>query len=197
MAAPPTWGKRGMSSLEAKVVGPPGLAPAGRVWSTTLDSPLGPVQIGACAAGLTRVHFGASAWNGASPEGDPSDAPPEVRALLDAAVHELGAYFKGRLRAFTVPLAPVGTEFQRAVWAELRKIPFGERRTYRDIAVALGRPTATRAVGAANGQNPLGILQPCHRVLGADGSLTGFAGGLAAKKWLLEHEHRHAPLTLA
>lgn len=159
-----------------------------------LDSPLGRIRLGAIDSGLTFVHFGDSSWSGL--ESEPNAAPNPEHPVLALAVAELTAYFEGRLQTFTTPLAPRGTEFQQAVWAELRKIPFGERRAYRDLAHALGRPTATRAVGAANGQNPIGIIQPCHRVLGADGSLTGFAGGLAAKRWLLEHEHRHAAWSL-
>lgn len=157
------------------------------------DSPLGPVRIGATDAGLTQVHFGDLDWNVVTTD---AFVPSASHPILALAEHELRAYFEGQLTVFSVPLAARGTEFQHAVWAELRQIPYGERRAYRDIANALGRPTATRAVGAANGQNPIGIIQPCHRVLGANGSLTGFAGGLAAKKWLLEHEHRHAPLRL-
>jgi len=159
-----------------------------------LDSPLGRIRLGAIDSGLIFVHFGDPAWAG--PRDESHAAPNPEHPVIALAIRELRAYFEGRLEVFTVPLAPRGTEFQQAVWAELRKIPYGERRAYRDLAHALGRPTATRAVGAANGQNPIGIIQPCHRVLGADGSLTGFAGGLAAKRWLLEHEHRHAPLSL-
>lgn len=161
-----------------------------------MPSPLGPIRLGATELGLTYVHFGDPAWAGADIDlGAPNLMHPD-HPILALAIIELTAYFEGRLQTFTTPLAPQGTPFQHQVWAELRKIPFGERRAYRDIANAIGRLSATRAVGAANGQNPIGILQPCHRVLGADGSLTGFAGGLAAKRWLLDHEHRHAPLTL-
>ena len=91
-------------------------------------------------------------------------------------------------------LDPAGTAFQKLVWAQLVAIPHGETRSYGQIAKAMGRPSASRAVGAANGQNPIGIIVPCHRVIGANGSLTGYAGGMAAKQWLLEHEHVGLPL---
>lgn len=98
------------------------------------------------------------------------------------------AYFAGELQRFTLPLAAVGTPFQRAVWQALCDIPYGETRSYRDIALAIGKPTAMRAVGAANGRNPLSIIVPCHRVIGKDGSLTGYAGGLPIKQALLRLE---------
>jgi len=150
-----------------------------------LDSPIGPIRLAATDEGLTQVHFGALGWRGVTA---PALVPLASQRVLAQAAEELSAYFAHQLTAFSVPLAPRGTAFQRAVWAALRAIPCGETRAYRDIAQALGRPTATRAVGAANGQNPIGIIQPCHRVIGADGSLTGFAGGLDAKRWLLAHE---------
>jgi len=106
-------------------------------------------------------------------------------AVLAKAAKQLGEFFDGRRRHFDLPLAASGTQFQRAVWSQLTKIPFGEVRSYRDIAAEIGRPTAVRAVGAANGRNPLPIVVPCHRVIGADGSLTGFAGGLGRKRQLL------------
>lgn len=112
--------------------------------------------------------------------------------LLERAAGELREYFAGRRRAFDLPLAPQGTPFERAVWAELVAIPFGETRSYSGLARALGRPRAARAVGAANGKNPIAVVVPCHRVVGADGSLTGYAGGEAMKRWLLDHERRAA-----
>lgn len=111
----------------------------------------------------------------------------ELRPVAEA----LAAYFEGRLRAFTVPLDLRGTPFQRQVWEALCHIPFGEVRTYAEIAELLGRPRATRAVGAANGANPVALIVPCHRVIGSNGSLTGYAGGLALKRFLLEHERQH------
>jgi methylated-DNA-[protein]-cysteine S-methyltransferase len=117
--------------------------------------------------------------------------------VLALAAAQLAEYFAGARRDFSVPLAPRGTGFQRLVWAELVKIPFGETRSYGELARALDRPSASRAVGAANGRNPLSILVPCHRVIAGSGALTGYAGGLDAKRWLLEHEARQLPLTLA
>jgi methylated-DNA-[protein]-cysteine S-methyltransferase len=107
---------------------------------------------------------------------------------LARASLQLAEYFAGQRRGFDLPLAAGGTAFQQAVWQALREIPWGELRSYRDIACALQNPRAVRAVGAANGRNPLPIVVPCHRVIGANGSLTGFAGGLEAKKLLLELE---------
>jgi methylated-DNA-[protein]-cysteine S-methyltransferase len=108
--------------------------------------------------------------------------------VLAEAARQLRAFFAGELTTFDLPLAPAGTPFQRAVWDALRAIPFGETRSYRDVAVGLGAPSAVRAVGAANGKNPLAIVVPCHRVVGSSGALTGYAGGLARKRWLLAHE---------
>ncbi|MEL3923622.1 methylated-DNA--[protein]-cysteine S-methyltransferase [Aeromonas enteropelogenes] len=102
---------------------------------------------------------------------------------------EFEAYFAGRLQRFTLPLAASGTEFQQAVWQALCDIPYGETRSYGDIARAIGKPNAMRAVGAANGRNPLSIIVPCHRVIGQNGSLTGYAGGLEIKKALLQLEN--------
>jgi methylated-DNA-[protein]-cysteine S-methyltransferase len=101
---------------------------------------------------------------------------------------QLEQYFAGELRAFSVPLAPRGTPFQRTVWQELLRIPCGETRSYGEVAAAIGRPTASRAVGMANGGNPISLIIPCHRVIGQDGSLTGYGWGLPRKRWLLAHE---------
>ena len=109
-------------------------------------------------------------------------------AVLAQAREELAAYFDGRLREFTVPLAPNGTEFQMRVWTALTKIPYGTTISYADLARRLRNSAAVRAVGAANGRNPIPVIVPCHRVIGSDGSLTGFGGGLDRKRWLLQHE---------
>jgi methylated-DNA-[protein]-cysteine S-methyltransferase len=109
-------------------------------------------------------------------------------SLLDEARRQLVAYFAGQLRAFDLPLAPNGTEFQRRVWTELTKIPFGTTTSYAELARRVSNAAAVRAVGAANGRNPIPIIVPCHRVIGSDGTLTGFGGGLHRKRWLLEHE---------
>lgn len=108
-------------------------------------------------------------------------------AIADVAA-QLGEYFRGERRAFDLELAPRGTEFQRDVWSALQRIPYGETRSYSDIAREIGRPAAVRAVGAANGANPIPIVIPCHRVVGSNGSLTGFGGGIETKRWLLALE---------
>jgi methylated-DNA-[protein]-cysteine S-methyltransferase len=152
---------------------------------SSISTPIGVLRVYCTDAAITAISL---------PTDDPPTAPPGEHALHREASDQLLAYFAGTLRAFDLPLAPAGTPFQAAVWAGLQTIPFGETRTYRDMAEALGRPTATRAVGAANGKNPIAIVVPCHRVIGADGSLTGYAGGLATKAWLLRHEGlRHVP----
>jgi len=111
---------------------------------------------------------------------------------LKQVVDQFEAYFCGALATFELPLDPVGSEFQLAVWNALRTIPFGQTRTYGEIARAIGMPKAARAVGLANHDNPIAIIVPCHRVIGADGSLTGYGGGLPRKRWLLRHEARFA-----
>jgi len=116
---------------------------------------------------------------------------PERRApILVRAKQELEGYFAGERRAFSVPVAPRGTEFQRAVWTELQRIPAGATQSYGEIAMRLGLPNAARAVGRANATNPIAIIVPCHRVIGANGSLTGYAWGTDKKAWLLEHERK-------
>jgi methylated-DNA-[protein]-cysteine S-methyltransferase len=107
---------------------------------------------------------------------------------LPAAARQLKEYFTGKRREFDLPLRMEGTEFQQRVWRELTKIPFGETRSYGQLAKRIGNPNGSRAVGLANGRNPIAIIVPCHRVIGADGSLTGFGGGLDRKEWLLTHE---------
>jgi methylated-DNA-[protein]-cysteine S-methyltransferase len=148
-----------------------------------LDSPVGRILLAGEGETLFRVHF---------QQGEkPMDVPAEWRHAPDGfgeAVRQLNAYFAGRLFSFDLDLRPDGTEFQRAVLAELEKIPYGETATYGDVARRLGRPGASRAVGAANGRNPLPIVIPCHRVVGADGRLTGYGGGLWIKERLLALE---------
>jgi methylated-DNA-[protein]-cysteine S-methyltransferase len=108
--------------------------------------------------------------------------------VLSATRAQLGEYFAGRRQDFDLPLAPAGTAFQRAVWTELLRIPFGNTTSYGDIAARVGGPRAVRAVGAANGRNPIALIVPCHRVIGGNGRLTGYGGGLPTKHWLLSHE---------
>lgn len=148
-----------------------------------IDSPVGRLLLAGTADALHFLSFpaGHKAF-GPRPGWVPDDAPFAV------ARRQLEAYFAGRLRRFDLPLHLGGTPFQRLHWHYLATIPHGETRSYAQVAAALGRPNAARAVGAANGANPLPILLPCHRVLGADGTLTGFGGGVATKAWLLRHE---------
>lgn len=151
----------------------------------TLSSPLGLLTLVASARGLAAIL-----WE----NDDPRRVP--LGPLIEAGDHpvlartqaQLDEYFAGTRRAFALPLDFVGTAFQKQVWAALLTIPFGETRSYADIARTIGRPTACRAVGAANGRNPISIVAPCHRVIGANGGLTGFAGGIAAKRRLLALE---------
>lgn len=153
-----------------------------------LPSPVGRLKLVASDAGLVAIL-----WDGEDPNrvrlGAMTEQPDH--AVLAEASRQLTDYFAGRRRTFTVRLDFRGTDFQKQVWAALLAIPFGETRSYGQIARELGRPSASRAVGAANGRNPISIIAPCHRVVGADGALTDFAGGLAAKTYLLEHERRH------
>lgn len=155
-----------------------------------VPSPLGALHLGATDEGLVAVAFGRELAR--------DEIGPDVRhgaghPVIELARRELDAYFAGALTAFTVPRATFGTPFQRAVWDALVAIPFGERRAYQDVARAIGRLGAERAVGAANGQNPIAIVVPCHRVIGKGGALTGYAGGLDIKRWLLAHEARVRP----
>ena len=119
---------------------------------------------------------------------EPGEPPAELTAAL-------AAYFSGDVTALDgLPVARIGSEFQRRVWAALRQIPAGETRSYGQLAAAIGQPTASRAIGLANGANPIGIVVPCHRVIGSGGALTGYAGGVERKAWLLRHEGALAPL---
>jgi methylated-DNA-[protein]-cysteine S-methyltransferase len=148
-------------------------------------SAVGELMLVADEDALTGMHF----MRGRQPPA-PQAAWVMSRShpVLQQAQDELDAYFRGRLRRFTVPLAPQGTAFQLRAWDALARIPFGETRTYGEQAVSIGQPSATRAVGMANGRNPIGIIIPCHRVIGAGGALTGFGGGLEAKRYLLALE---------
>jgi methylated-DNA-[protein]-cysteine S-methyltransferase len=152
-----------------------------------MPSPVGRLTLVADEDGLREISFPrGSHAAGSVPDGYRPNAEPfrDVMAQLEG-------YFAGKLNSFDLALAPEGTPFQREVWSYLRTIPYGETVSYGDIARRLGRPNAYRAVGAANGRNPIPIIIPCHRVIGADGSLTGFGGGLPIKIQLLELEARH------
>ena len=155
--------------------------------TATIPSPTGDLTLIASDAGLAAVQWQKDARS--KPLLAPCVENPD-HPVIAAAVTQLGEYFAGTRTAFDLPLDPTGTAFQRAVWAELLAIPYGETRSYADVARAIGRPTATRAVGAANGQNPLPIVAPCHRVIGSSGALTGFGGGLPNKILLLDLESR-------
>lgn len=144
-----------------------------------IDSPIGGLAISSNGAALTRIDFVKPPPPAVADRGD---------ELLCEAARQLRAYFAGTLSEFDLPLDPAGTEFQRRVWNALCAIPWGHTVSYTEIARRVGRPTATRAVGAANGRNPIAIVIPCHRVIGANGSLTGYGGGLPIKRWLLAHE---------
>lgn len=148
-----------------------------------MDTPIGTLTLAADADGLRRIDFPPPR----SPPADEEWIEGESRVLLQAR-RQLEEYFAGTRRDFDLPLSPRGTDFQRRVWNTLAEIAYGDTWSYRDLALRLGKPTAMRAVGAANGRNPLPIVLPCHRVIGADGSLTGFGGGLPTKAFLLRLE---------
>lgn len=148
-------------------------------WTVLEPTPVGPLLLVASDGALTTLHFG-----GGPGPGERDDADP----VLVAAAEQLREYFAGDRKEFELPLAPVGTEFQRTVWERLREIPYGTTITYGELARRVGNPAASRAVGLANGRNPIAIVVPCHRVIGSDGKLTGFAGGMDTKRALLELE---------
>ena len=152
-----------------------------------LDSPVGPLLLAADESGLRQLAFPCEKTK----QTPPSDWQ-ENGAFFSETTRQLTAYFASELRTFDLPLAPQGTPFQLQVWQTLPEIPYGQTLSYGDLAQKIGNPKASRAVGAANGQNPLPILIPCHRVIGANGRLTGFAGGLETKKVLLSLEQRHS-----
>lgn len=141
------------------------------------QSPIGLIEIKVTAGAITSLVF--------VEETREEERPGPI---VEEAIRQLSAYFDGTRRDFDLPISPQGTDFQRLVWQHLLDIPYGQIISYQDLAKAIGKPEAIRAVGAANGQNPISIVVPCHRVLGSDGSLTGYGGGLWRKEWLLKHE---------
>ncbi len=153
--------------------------------SCFINTPLGIAQIMGDVEGISAISIQ-----------DSGDISIDIPILLSHAVHQLQAYFRGELVHFDFELKPQGTEFQLRVWEELMKIPYGKTISYLDLSKKLGDVKAIRAVASANGKNPLWIVIPCHRVIGTDGSLTGYAGGLWRKKWLLEHESPSGQQTL-
>ena len=152
---------------------------------TRINSPVGTLKLIASDRALVAV-----VWRDHTAGQVPEDHAVESRAhpLLKATEQQLGEYFAGDRREFDLPIELLGTDFQRSVWTALRTIPYGQTRSYADIARQIGQPTAMRAVGAANGRNPVSIIVPCHRVIGTSGALTGFGGGLDAKAKLLALE---------
>jgi methylated-DNA-[protein]-cysteine S-methyltransferase len=156
--------------------------------TTTIDSPIGELTLTADGRLLTGVHMHEQRHLPRIPAGSQRDD-----GGLAHVVAQLEAYFAGELTDFELPMRMHGTEFQQRVWASLCEIPYGETISYGELARWVGNPKASRAVGLANGRNPVAIIVPCHRVIGADGSLTGYGGGLDRKVWLLEHEASHRP----
>ena len=158
--------------------------PAGeRRAHTVLDSPLGPLTLLGTDGALTGLYLRERRY-----PPDPACFGAPDPTPFGECVAQLRAYFAGELTDFDVALAPAGTPFQQRVWAALREIPYGQTVTYAQLADRIGRPTAARAVGLANGRNPISIIVPCHRVVGSTGALTGYGGGLENKAWLLAHE---------
>lgn len=155
------------------------------IYRAAIESPLGELRLASNGAALTELLL--PSHNGRPLPQEPLGTQ-QTDTVLREALRQLRAYFAGKLRDFDIPLDPQGTDYQLRVWRELRKIPYGETISYGELARRMGRPAASRAVGAANGRNPISIMIPCHRVIGADGTLTGYGGGLEAKRWLLEHE---------
>lgn len=168
------------------------------LYEERIDTPIGTIVVMTDDAGRVRVldfadyddrmrrllarHYGAAGWQIAS------------ATAASGAARRLTAYFAGDVAAIDeIETATAGTAFQRSVWTALRNVGAGRTVSYADIAAAIGRPTATRAVGLANGGNPVAIVVPCHRIIGRSGALTGYAGGVERKRWLLDHERRHAP----
>jgi methylated-DNA-[protein]-cysteine S-methyltransferase len=155
----------------------------------SIETPIGPLLLLGDGEGLVELGL---------PERGKLAQPPAgaqaSKARLRAAAHQLGEYFAGTRSQFDLPLHPSGTAFQLEVWGALLTIPYGETVSYKDIAQRIGRPRAVRAVGAANGANPLAIIVPCHRVIGSHGDLVGYGGGLPIKRWLLAHERQFAPV---
>jgi methylated-DNA-[protein]-cysteine S-methyltransferase len=155
-----------------------------------VKSPIGPILLAGDEEGLKHVNF----MKGKK-KIEVSDDWVENEEFFREISGQLEAYFSGKLKPFDVKLAAEGTEFQKSVWKALCEIPYGETRSYKDIAVSIGKPKAYRAVGLANNRNPIAIIVPCHRVIGADGKLTGYAGGLDVKEFLLKLEENNLSMS--
>lgn len=153
---------------------------------TYLESPVGRICLQADGQFLTGLHLpDHKHWPGVSPNWHRTDTP------FAAVRGQLAGYFAGERTEFDIPLKLIGTPFQNRVWQELARIPFGVTISYGELARRVGQPTASRAVGSANGKNPISIIVPCHRVIATSGNLIGYGGGLLNKQWLLQHEHSH------
>ena len=156
--------------------------------TTTMDSPVGELRLIAGENGLRAILWGAEDAERIASIDD--ELVQGTTPVLDEAISQLEEYFAGTRREFDLPLDPAGTEFQQSAWMVLRTIPYGQTISYGQQAEQLGDPNKARAVGAANGKNPLSIVVPCHRVVGSNGHLTGFAAGIDVKSWLLDHERQ-------
>ncbi|BAH50296.1 methylated-DNA--[protein]-cysteine S-methyltransferase [Rhodococcus opacus] len=165
---------------------------ADRAAHTVIDSPIGPLTLVSVDGVLSGIYMAEHRH-----QPNPATFGDRDTAGFDEATAQLAEYFDGRRTEFTVPLATRGTPFQKRVWDALRTIPYGDTWTYGRLADSLGSPTAVRAAAAANGRNPISIIIPCHRVIGSNGSLTGYAGGLDRKRFLLEREAERAGLRLS
>lgn len=172
------------ASALTKNLGSRGLAPT---YYTMTSSPLGTITLTSDGRALTGLYLEHQRHQ-PTPDGTWIRDP----AGFETVVRELAEYFEGVRTSFSVALAPMGTPFQQRVWQALLTIPYGETRSYKDIAAAIQKPAAMRAVGAANGKNPISLIIPCHRVIGRTGSLVGYGGGLDRKRWLLDLEQRYS-----
>ncbi|MGP0071192.1 MAG: methylated-DNA--[protein]-cysteine S-methyltransferase [Bryobacteraceae bacterium] len=161
-----------------------------------MESPIGELLLAADEAGLRHILF-ADGREPAKPRPDWRPVGNDDATPLRETIGQLRAWFAGELREFDLPLAPEGSAFHQRVWRELLNIPYGETITYGELARRIGSPNASRAVGRANGANPIPIVIPCHRVIGSDGKLTGYGGGLPRKEFLLALERKQMPLPLA
>ncbi len=168
-------------------------------FASSLPTPIGRLDVVVDEQGrVVRIDLPSADADGADADGaDDATRGPEADARCAAATTQLREYFAGERTTFDLELAPRGTDFQQRAWEQLRRIPFGSTIAYSEQARRLGRPSAVRAVGAANGRNPIPIVVPCHRVVGKDGALVGFAGGVDSKRWLLAHEANLAALAAA
>jgi len=157
---------------------------------STVESPVGTLLLRGDGEALTGMYMQKQRYRPELPDNCVRDDK-----LFSTMIEQLRAYFAGELKMFAMPLAPEGTAFQQTVWKALLDIPFGATESYGALAKRIGHDGAARAVGLANGHNPIGIIIPCHRVIGANGSLTGYGGGIERKQWLLEHERCHSKQT--